>query len=201
MILEVGHVKICRYIKPSWYRCIRFLEAIYYISFHILISVYQFVSNNTYCVRFLVIMSCTDTGVSVHDDVIKWKHLPRYWPFVLGIHRSPVNSPHKCQWRWALMFSLICVWINGWVNNREAGDWRRYRAHCDVTVIFSVIFLVMITLLTLKQLGIVLKIQFYFLLFFPINAIFLCERSPILWVFRQWELWVLMTWCLAPGHQ
>ena len=32
------------------------------------------------------------------------------------------------------MFSLICVWINGWVNNREAGDLRRYRAHNDVTV-------------------------------------------------------------------
>ena len=31
------------------------------------------------------------------------------------------------------MFSLICVWINGWVNNREAGDLRRYRAHFDVT--------------------------------------------------------------------
>ena len=58
-----------------------------------------------------------------HDDVIKWKHFPRYWPFVRGIHRSPVNSPHKGQSRGALMFSLICVWINGWVNNREAGDW------------------------------------------------------------------------------
>ena len=30
-----------------------------------------------------------------HDDVIKWKHFPRYWTFVRGIHRSPVNSPHK----------------------------------------------------------------------------------------------------------
>ena len=30
----------------------------------------------------------------------------------------------------------ICVWINGWVNNREAGDFRRYRAHCDVTVMY-----------------------------------------------------------------
>ena len=37
------------------------------------------------------------------------------------------------QWRGALMFSLICVWINGWVSNREAGDLRRYRAHFDVT--------------------------------------------------------------------
>ena len=69
-----------------------------------------------------------------HDDVIKWKHFPRYWPFMRGIHRFPVNSPHKGQWRGALMFSLICVWINGWVNNREAGDLRRYCTHYDVTI-------------------------------------------------------------------
>ena len=72
--------------------------------------------------------------VGPHDDVIKWKHFPRYWPFVRGIHRSSVNSPHKGQWRGALMFSLVCVWINGWVNNREAGDLRRYSVHCDVIV-------------------------------------------------------------------
>ena len=69
-----------------------------------------------------------------HDDVIKWRHFPRYWPFVRGIHRSPVNSQHKGQWRGALMFSLICIWLNDWVNNREAGDLRRHRAHCDVIV-------------------------------------------------------------------
>ena len=34
-----------------------------------------------------------------HDDAIKWKHFPRYWPFVRGIHRSPVNSPHNDQRR------------------------------------------------------------------------------------------------------
>ena len=72
--------------------------------------------------------------VSNHDDVIKRKHFPRYWPFVRGIHRSSMNSPHKDQWCGALMFSLICVWINGWVNNREAGDLKRYRGHYDVTV-------------------------------------------------------------------
>ena len=70
----------------------------------------------------------------LHDDVIKWKHFPRHWPFVRGIHRSPVNSPHKGQWRRALMFSLICDWLNRWVNNREAGDFRRHRAHHDVVV-------------------------------------------------------------------
>ena len=46
----------------------------------------------------------------------------------------PVNSPHKGQWRGALMLTLICARINGWVNNGEAGDLRRYRAHYDVTV-------------------------------------------------------------------
>ena len=70
----------------------------------------------------------------LRDDVIKWKHFPRYWPFVRGIHRSPVNSPHKGQWRGALMFSLMCARINSWVNNREAGDLRRYRHHYDVIV-------------------------------------------------------------------
>ena len=69
-----------------------------------------------------------------HDDVIKLKHFPRYWPIVRGIHRSPGNFPHKGQWRGALMFSLICVWINAWVNYREANDLRRYHAHYDVIV-------------------------------------------------------------------
>ena len=69
-----------------------------------------------------------------YDDVIKWKHFPRYWPFVRGIHRSPMNSPHKGQWRGALMFSLICARINSWVNNSEAGDLRRHQTHCDVIV-------------------------------------------------------------------
>ena len=62
-----------------------------------------------------------------HDDVIKWRHFPRYWPFVRGIHRSPVNSHYKSRWRGALMFSLISTWTNGWVKNREAGDLRRHR--------------------------------------------------------------------------
>ena len=54
--------------------------------------------------------------------------------FERGIHRSSVNSPLKGQWRGALMFSLICAWINAWVNNREAGDLRRRRTHHDVIV-------------------------------------------------------------------
>ena len=91
-----------------------------------------------------------------HDDVIKWKQFPRYWPFVRGIHRSPDNSLHKGQWRGALMFSLICVWINGWVNNREAGDLRRYRAHYEVnvmshTVRYSNTYIILYTISTLMS--------------------------------------------------
>ena len=83
--------------------------------------------------------SCLVTAMPVytltlHDDVIKWKHFPRYWPFVQGIHRSPTISPHKGQWHGALMFSLICAWINNWINNREAGDLWHHRAHYDITV-------------------------------------------------------------------
>ena len=71
------------------------------------------------------ILMCINILVS-HEDVMKWKHFPRSWPFVVrGIHRSP----HKGQWRGTLMCSLICAWINGWVSNREAADLRRHRAH------------------------------------------------------------------------
>ena len=75
----------------------------------------------------------------VHDDVIKWEHFPRYWPFVRGIHRSPVNSPHKGQWHGALMFSLVCAWTNGWVNYRDAVDLRRHRAHYHDTAMLLVL--------------------------------------------------------------
>ena len=52
-----------------------------------------------------------------------------------AIHRSPLNSPHKGQWRGALMLSLSCAWIHGWANNGEAGDLRRYRVLDNVTVV------------------------------------------------------------------
>ena len=86
--------------------------------------------------RIFVFCSCIQHVSFAHYDVSKWKNFPRYWPFVRGIHRSPVDSPHKGQWRGALMFYLICAWISGWVNDREAGDFRRHRAHYDVIVTF-----------------------------------------------------------------
>ena len=71
---------------------------------------------------------------SSHDDVIKWKAFPSHWPFVRGIHHSPVDSPHKGQKRGALMFSLICAGTNGKANNRDAGGLGRHCADYDVTL-------------------------------------------------------------------
>ena len=83
---------------------------------------------NTTTTKFLGVM-CQCTMMTSSNE-----NISASLSFVRGIHRGPVNSPYKGQWRWSLMFPLICVWINGWVNNLEAGDLRRYRAHYDVTL-------------------------------------------------------------------
>ena len=62
-------------------------------------------------------------GTLFYDDVIKWKHFPRYWSFG--------------QWRGASMFSFIFVRTNNWGNNGDARDLRRHRAHYDVIVMYS----------------------------------------------------------------
>ena len=73
-------------------------------------------------------------------------HLPQIWYIWLVLswwcHQmetcsAPVNSPHKGQWRGALMFYLICAWINDWVNNGEAGYLIRHRAHYGVIVMLN----------------------------------------------------------------
>ena len=87
------------------------------------------------CISCETALSWMSLGFT-HDDAIKWKHFPCYWPVVGGTHRPQVNSPHKDQWRGDLVFYLICALINGWVNNREAGYLRRHRAHYDVTVMW-----------------------------------------------------------------
>ena len=70
-----------------------------------------------------------------------WRHQMETFSALLALcaGHSPVmvNSPHKGQWREAFMFSLICAWINDWVNNREADDLRRHRGHYDVNVMIT----------------------------------------------------------------
>ena len=70
----------------------------------------------------------------LHGNVIKWNHFPHHWPFLRGIHRSTVNSPHKGQWRGALMF----LWsaLNKRLNKQSWGWWfetppRSLWRHCN----------------------------------------------------------------------
>ena len=73
-----------------------------------------------------------------HHNTAWWRHQMETFFALLALCAGnppvPVNSPHKGQWLGALMFSLICARINGWVNNRDAGDLRRNRSHYDVIV-------------------------------------------------------------------
>ena len=85
-----------------------------------------------------------DAYATPHVDVIKWKHFPRYWPFVRGIHGSPVKSPHKGQWRGALMFSLICA-LNKHLSKQSWGWWfempsRSLWCHYNVTRELGTVF-------------------------------------------------------------
>ena len=78
-----------------------------------------YIHNNNHCVSWQ----------SAGDDLILWHHQMETFPASLALFagNSPVSG--------SLMFSLICVWTNGWINTRDAGDLRRYRANYDVTVI------------------------------------------------------------------
>ena len=68
-----------------------------------------------------------------------WRHQMETFSTLVAIYvgkssvidEFPVQRPVTRSFN---VFSLICVWINDWVNNREAGDLIRYRAHYDVTV-------------------------------------------------------------------
>ena len=75
---------------------------------------------------------------ALHDDVIKWKPFPRFWPLCgefTGDWWIPLTKASNAE-LWCFLWSS--PWKNGWVNNREAGDLRRHRAHYDAIVMISV---------------------------------------------------------------
>ena len=74
----------------------------------------------------MLLFNLSSDLVTLHDDVMKWKHFPCYWPFVRGI------SSTKASDVWCFLWSASEK--TGWENNREAGDLRRNRAHYDVIV-------------------------------------------------------------------
>ena len=67
----------------------------------------------------------------MHGDVIKWKHFPRYWPFVRGIHPSPVNFLTKRPVKQSSdVFFGLCTYVHNW----DPGVLRHHRATYDVTL-------------------------------------------------------------------
>ena len=86
----------------------------------------------------VTVLQWRHVSVTESFSVSWWRHQMETFSALLTICAGnspiPVNSPHKGQWRGALMFTLICARTNGWVNNCEAGDLRRYRTHYDVIV-------------------------------------------------------------------
>ena len=69
---------------------------------------------------------------NIYDDIIRI--FSALLAICAGSSLVTGKFPPKDQWRGALMFSLICAWLNGWVNYGDAGDLRRHRAHYDVVV-------------------------------------------------------------------
>ena len=129
----------CRRIKTHYTNCIisinHFILSLQYNVYVFLMI--PFTSNN-WLRWWFDLDQKTVMMNNIHVDISWWRHQMEIFSALLaicaGIHWSLVNFPHQGQWRGALMFSLIYVWIYSWVNNREAGDLRRYRAHYDVTV-------------------------------------------------------------------
>ena len=105
-LILTGHVSWFLWDKFWWNLCVRVLLRKWHWKYGL--------QNVGHCVQ-------EPRKVTFHDDVIKWKQFLRYWTFVSVLHRSPVDSPHKAQWRGALVFSLTYAWTNNWANNRNAG--------------------------------------------------------------------------------
>ena len=117
--------------------------------------------NTTFMITFKLQHDCVDSGGKLrhnfHISGLNWDKYA-WWQVISSVTKasdimtssngnisallaicagnSPVtmNSPHKGQWRRALMFSLICAWIHRWVNNGQAVDLKRNVVHYDVTV-------------------------------------------------------------------
>ena len=108
----------------------RFLWYAIYVHTYAILYVHVF-----FCqVRKRIIILLKLTLCVWHDDVIKWKHFPRYWLFVRGIHRSPVNSPLKGQWRGFDVFfdlrlnkRLSKQWWGWWFKAPSRSLW----CHCN----------------------------------------------------------------------
>ena len=113
---------------------------------------------------------------------------------VWGIHRLPVNSPRKGRWREVLMFFLIFARIKVWVKNHEAGDLTRHRAHYDVIVMITKMW-VLIVNAKHKRTHILFKIKFTISIWYYLDAtIIATKREPMQCIFHTQTIYT----CIMP---
>ena len=130
--------------RATFCQCVQLQPAIK-IAIYLLVCCINFSQSAELWYRIIQIWR-RHTGVGYYVNGINpwWRHQMKTFSALLAICAGnspvPVNFPHKGQWRGALMFALICVWINAWVNNRKAGDLRRYCAHYDVIVMLWMMY-------------------------------------------------------------
>ena len=117
------HANICWFRKlvwfPDWY-CMQWWHRPGHINAHLNTDAEIALNNRFYMLAW-------------------WRHQMETFSSLLAIcgreftgHRWIPRTKASDAGLW--FFSLICPWINGWVNNREAGDLRRHCAHYDTTV-------------------------------------------------------------------
>ena len=92
-----------------------------------------FTQSETAEIRLTFCIEITNPGMHIHTS--DWIHgyselsAQTWWRVTGPLCGEFTGYSHR-----ALMFSLICAWINSWVNNRETGDLRCHCIHYDVTV-------------------------------------------------------------------
>ena len=110
---------ICTYCYPSWRPCFM----------HVIKQRIRDCAHNA-------------NTIGSHNNVANcntwWRHQMETFSALLAIcaENSPVTGEIPAQRPVTRNFGVffICVWINGWVNSREADDLICHRAHYDVTV-------------------------------------------------------------------
>ena len=86
-------------------------------------------------------------SIDIHDDVIKYENFPHYWPFVRGIHWSPVNSHRPGTRSFGVFFDLL---LNKrlskqsrrrWSETPSRSSWRNCKYQPDITLVNTIIYL------------------------------------------------------------
>ena len=85
-----------------------------------------------------------------YDNVITWKHLPRCWPFVWVIHRTPVNFPHNTQRPVTRSFDVFFDLLPNERLRKQSWGWRfetlsrSLWRHCNVMLWHYMISLILL---------------------------------------------------------